>query len=374
MRLFLLTALLLCCCVIPARADTLFIIGDSTVRNGQGNGSNGQWGWGEPIADFFDPAKITVVNRARGGRSSRTFLTEGLWDQVLSELKPGDFLLIQFGHNDTSPVNDDSRARGTLPGTGEETQEIDNLLTKKRETVHTYGWYLSKFVNDAKAKGARPIVLSPVPRNNFQGGKPVRGFAKYQQWAAEVARTTGVPFVDLERDHHAPLRNPGRGKGPAAVYQRPHAHESAPGPNSTPPASSPVSRRCRAIRSGRTSRPAPQKQAPLPPPTATTASAAQSPFARWEPEIAAFEQQDRANAPVKGALLFIGSSTIRLWNTLASDFPGHKIINRGFGGSQIVDATHFADRIIFSLRAAHDFSARRRQRSAREKIAGAGFR
>jgi lysophospholipase L1-like esterase len=82
-------------------------------------------------------------------------------------------------------------------------------------------------------------------------------------------------------------------------------------------------------------------------PTATTGSA-QSPFARWEPEIAAFEQQDRANPPARGALLFIGSSTIRLWNTLASDFPGQPIINRGFGGSQIVDATHFADRIIFS--------------------------
>jgi lysophospholipase L1-like esterase len=70
-------------------------------------------------------------------------------------------------------------------------------------------------------------------------------------------------------------------------------------------------------------------------------------FARWEKDIAAFEQQDRTNPPTKGALLFIGSSTIRLWKTLAEDFPQHRIINRGFGGSEIVDATHFADRIIF---------------------------
>jgi lysophospholipase L1-like esterase len=70
-------------------------------------------------------------------------------------------------------------------------------------------------------------------------------------------------------------------------------------------------------------------------------------FERWEKEIAAYEQMDRTNPPPKGALLFIGSSTIRLWQTLAQDFPGHRVINRGFGGSQIVDATHFAERIIF---------------------------
>jgi len=70
-------------------------------------------------------------------------------------------------------------------------------------------------------------------------------------------------------------------------------------------------------------------------------------FARWEKEISAFESADKTNPPPKGALLFIGSSTIRFWSTLANDFPNHKIINRGFGGSQIEDATHFADRIIF---------------------------
>jgi lysophospholipase L1-like esterase len=70
-------------------------------------------------------------------------------------------------------------------------------------------------------------------------------------------------------------------------------------------------------------------------------------FARWETEIAAFEQMDRTNPPPRGGTLFIGSSTIRLWKTLAEDFPKHQVINRGFGGSQIVDSTHFAGRIIF---------------------------
>jgi lysophospholipase L1-like esterase len=70
-------------------------------------------------------------------------------------------------------------------------------------------------------------------------------------------------------------------------------------------------------------------------------------FAHWEPEVAAYEAQDRANPPPKGAILFTGSSTIRFWTTLAADFPDKQVINRGFGGTEIVDATHFADRLIF---------------------------
>src|SRR5689334_10304026 len=69
-------------------------------------------------------------------------------------------------------------------------------------------------------------------------------------------------------------------------------------------------------------------------------------FGKWEKEIAAYEQMDRTNPPPSGALLFIGSSTIRLWKTLAQDFPTHRVVNRGFGGSEIVDSTHFAERII----------------------------
>jgi lysophospholipase L1-like esterase len=70
-------------------------------------------------------------------------------------------------------------------------------------------------------------------------------------------------------------------------------------------------------------------------------------FGQWEKEIAAFETRDRTNPPPTNAVLFIGSSTIRLWTTLATDFPGQQVINRGFGGSEIADSTHFADRILF---------------------------
>jgi lysophospholipase L1-like esterase len=83
------------------------------------------------------------------------------------------------------------------------------------------------------------------------------------------------------------------------------------------------------------------------PPEPQRATAPAHDFAKWEKEIAAYEASDRSSPPPKGAALFIGSSTIRLWKTLAQDFPDHKVINRGFGGSEIVDATHFADRLIF---------------------------
>src|ERR1043165_10185621 len=78
---------------------TLYLIGDSTVNTP----TKDQQGWGAPLPPFFDQSKITVVNRARGGRSSRTYLTEGLWNEVRDSLKPGDFVLMQFGQKDGGP-------------------------------------------------------------------------------------------------------------------------------------------------------------------------------------------------------------------------------------------------------------------------------
>lgn len=186
----------------PSNPDlpTLFIIGDSTVRNGQGDGRNGQWGWGDILPGYFDPTKINVVNWALGGRSSRTFITEGHWDQLLKLLKRGDFVLMQFGHNDGSALNDSSRARGSIRGTGDETKEIDNQLTKKHEYVHTYGWYMRKYIQDSKTKGANPIVCSLIPRKIWMNGKIQRNSSDYAGWAAETARAERVPFIDLNSD------------------------------------------------------------------------------------------------------------------------------------------------------------------------------
>jgi lysophospholipase L1-like esterase len=186
---------------LPEPADpklpALVLIGDSTVRNGRGDGAGGQWGWGDSLGTWFDAAKINIVNRAVGGLSSRTFLTQGHWDRALTLIKPGDFVLMQFGHNDGIALNDTTRARGTIKGTGEETEAIDNLLTKQHEVVHTYGWYLRKYIRDAKAAGATPIVCSLVPRKTWKEGKMSRQSDTYAGWAKEVAAQEGVAFIDL---------------------------------------------------------------------------------------------------------------------------------------------------------------------------------
>ena len=179
------------------KLPTLFLIGDSTVRNGHGDGANGQWGWGDLIGPYFDSKKINVVNRALGGRSSRTYLTGGYWSTVLALMKPGDFVMMQFGHNDGGPLDDTSRARGTIPGIGEETREIENPITKRREVVHTYGWYLRKYIVDARAKGATPVVCSLVPRKIWKDGKIARNSETYAKWAAQVAASESAAFIDL---------------------------------------------------------------------------------------------------------------------------------------------------------------------------------
>jgi len=115
----------------------------------------------------------------------------------VAELKPGDFVMMQFGHNDGGALNDTSRARGSLRGVGDETEEIDNLLTKQHEVVHTYGWYMKKFVTDTRSKGATPIVLSLIPRNIWKDGKVIRGSESYGKWAADVAAAEKVAFIDL---------------------------------------------------------------------------------------------------------------------------------------------------------------------------------
>ena len=177
-----------CCFAKPS----LFIIGDSTVRNS----TAGQQGWGDPLVAHFDPAKIEVVNRAIGGRSSRTFLTEGRWDAVVAHLKPGDFVLMQFGHNDGGPLNDD-RCRASIRGDGPETQAIVRKSDGKPETVLTFGGYLRKYISDTKSKGATPIVVSLIPRNIWKDGKIGRSGESHALWAKQAAEQEGALFIDF---------------------------------------------------------------------------------------------------------------------------------------------------------------------------------
>jgi lysophospholipase L1-like esterase len=175
-----------------AKKPTLYLIGDSTVRNS----NKEQWGWGTMIGEHFDTNKINVNNQAMAGRSSRSYTNEMRWARVDSSLKPGDFVLIQFGHNDGSYPDTTAKNRGTLKGTGEETVDLA-WSNGKKETVHTYGWYIRQFVRGAKAKGATPIVLSMIPRNIWKEGKVPRANNDMGKWAKEVAQQEGVAFIDL---------------------------------------------------------------------------------------------------------------------------------------------------------------------------------
>ncbi len=179
----------------PAPANsalpTLWIIGDSTVRNGTpGDGSNlGQWGWGAPMVADFDLKKINVVNRAFGGTSSRSFYGGFFWQNLKPQIQKGDFLMLQFGANDNG-------ARGALKGIGAETQEV--VAAGKTETVHSFGWYLQQFVKETREQGGTPIICSLTPRKAWTAdGHFRRDNTTHVAWAAQVAKANDAPFVDL---------------------------------------------------------------------------------------------------------------------------------------------------------------------------------
>lgn len=179
--------------VLHIEKPTLYLIGDSTVRNT----NRPQCGWGEMIGELFDTAQISISNQAMAGRSTRTFIKEGRWDKVLSTIKKGDYLIMQFGHNEGSrPDTSKQGYRGVLRGTGEDSVQL-TWNNGTIETVHSYGWYLRKFVREAKEKGAVPIICSMIPRKEFADGKVKRADKDFGKWAKEVAESEGVFFVDL---------------------------------------------------------------------------------------------------------------------------------------------------------------------------------
>ncbi len=190
-----------------ASVPTLFIAGDSTAAVNSAT----QTGWGVHFQDYFDPAKLKIVNGAKSGLSSRTFINNGSWEAIISKVQADDYVIIQFGHNDNGPV-DSFRFRGTMASLGEETQEAHNAQGQP-ETVHTFGYYMRKMINDVKARNANPIVVSMTVRGEWTDGKIERGFGDYARLAGELATAQGVRYIDLNNivaDRYQEM-------GPAAV-------------------------------------------------------------------------------------------------------------------------------------------------------------
>lgn len=182
----------------------LFLVGNSTMRTGtRGNGDNGQWGWGYYAHEYFDENMITVENHALGGTSPRTFYNN-LWKPVLEAIKPGDYVFLELGHNDNGPI-DSIRARssyrphGTL-SVSDDSISIYNKVTKKQETVYTFGGYTRRFVNEIRARGGNPVLFTLTPRNAYEQDNPKRIQRKLGDFTPAIkalAIELNIPCIDL---------------------------------------------------------------------------------------------------------------------------------------------------------------------------------
>ena len=206
----------------------VFITGDSTVKN-EDKDPDGMWGWGSQAGTVFDTDKITVANEAMPGRSTRTYLEEGRWEKVYNSIRPGDFVLIQFGHNDIGDINR-GKARGVI-ACAQDTSHVYRVQKGGKtynEAIYSFGWYLKKFIDDVREKGGTPILVSLTPRNEWPGGKIERRNDSYGRWYREVAAETAVEFVDLHNITADALDRIGR-DGAKEYYNRDHTHTSLKG-------------------------------------------------------------------------------------------------------------------------------------------------
>lgn len=176
----LLVSLFLCASVAQAHALTVFLVGDSTVADFAP--PDPRQGWGQVIGRYF-AADVTVSNHALSGRSSKSFLAEGEWEPVVAQIRPGDYVLIQFGHNDEKR----DAERGTDP-------------------YGSYQAYLSRYVDDTIKAGGFPILVTPVARGSFR-----RNFShgNYPDAMLALAKQKGIPCVDLNKLSEALYRKLG---------------------------------------------------------------------------------------------------------------------------------------------------------------------
>lgn len=221
--------------VWPVRREAgkpvVWITGDSTVKN-KDKDKDDMWGWGALAETIFDTRKCTPYNAAMAGRSTRSYIREGRWEKVYNSLQPGDFVLIQFGHNDICPITD-RKERGVIPGTADTCHVFKMEKDGRYEVVYSFGWYLKKMIDDTREKGATPILLSLTTRNEWPEGKVERRNSSYGKWYREVVEDTGVEFVDAHNLIADYLDKHYKGKADAASYfKKDHTHTSYQGARS----------------------------------------------------------------------------------------------------------------------------------------------
>ncbi|HET9053533.1 MAG TPA: rhamnogalacturonan acetylesterase, partial [Cyclobacteriaceae bacterium] len=153
---------------------TVYLIGDSTMAN-KTVAAYPETGWGMPFVHFFD-STVAVENHAKNGRSTRTFISENRWQPIEEKLKTGDYVFIQFGHNDESKEKAD---RYTSP--------------------EDYKKNLVRFITETRAKNANPVLLTPVTRRRFKEGVIQETHPEYSKLVLEVAKEQNVPVIDLDK-------------------------------------------------------------------------------------------------------------------------------------------------------------------------------
>ncbi|GAB2534881.1 rhamnogalacturonan acetylesterase [Spirosoma aerophilum] len=180
-KIIFLSCLSLLAFVCPPGHITVYLIGDSTMSIKQVR-AYPETGWGMPFAHFFDES-VTVDNRAQNGRSTRTFIEENRWQSVVDNLHEGDYVFIQFGHN-------------------------DEVKTKKSYTTEAeFQKNLSRFITESRDKKAIPILLTPVARRQFdEGGKIQDTHAVYAELTRRVANDAHAPLIDMNAQSQALLQ------------------------------------------------------------------------------------------------------------------------------------------------------------------------
>ena len=220
----------------------IFLCGDSTGKN-EDSKPNGMWGWGSQAYTVFDESKCTFINCAKAGRSTRTYLNENRWEEVYRTLRPGDYVLIQFGHNDIGGI-DKEKERGVIASAKDTCHVYKSQASGKFEVVYSFGWYLKKMIQDCKEKGAVPVILSLTPRNEWHSGngetngtlypvteKKGRQYIERRSdnyvvaWDKQIASETGVEFVDIHNISADVLDcKCGKAKTPAKAKEKANAY------------------------------------------------------------------------------------------------------------------------------------------------------
>ncbi|MBK6587683.1 MAG: rhamnogalacturonan acetylesterase [Acidobacteria bacterium] len=184
---------------------TVFLAGDSTAANKAAD-RRPETGWGEMLQQHFDPAKVKIDNRALNGRSTKSFVDEGHWQKIVDALKKGDFVFIEFGHNDEK---------------------------KDKPAVYAspddYKANLARFIRDVRAKGATPVLMTPVSRRKFENEVLVKTHGEYPEAVKAVGKAENAAVIDMESKSAAVMTRYGKdGSTKLFLQLKPGEHPNYP--------------------------------------------------------------------------------------------------------------------------------------------------